>query len=129
MKTAGTILGVVILTLMIWIVTKRQLWHAPPPDETINELGIKSDLLAIAQAEKRYLASYGTYGSINELQQNGLLSFSGLRWGGCFYAAVVDDGQHFKITARPAELSKARWPVLSIDETMQLSEFAGGIIN
>jgi hypothetical protein len=125
MKTAGTIMGVVIVMVMIWFVTKRQLWQAPPRDETINEVVIKSDLLAIARAEKKYLASHGTYGSINELQQNGLLSFSGLRWGGYFYAAVVDDGQHFKITARPAELSKARWPVLSIDETLQVSEYAG----
>jgi hypothetical protein len=125
MKTAGTILGLVVLMSMIWFVTKWQLWQAPPPTETINEMGIKSDLLAIAQAEKKYIASHKSYASINELQQNGLLAFSGRRWGGYFYTSEIDHGQHFKITARPTEVSKAAWPTLSIDETMHVTEFAG----
>ena len=129
MKTVGTILGLLLLVAMICFVTRWQLSQAPPPDETINEVGIKSDLLRIAEAEKKYMASHGSYASINKLQQDGLIRFSGLRWGGYFYTAEVNDGQHFKITARPTEVSKAAWPTLSIDETMQVSEFAGGIIN
>jgi hypothetical protein len=125
MKIVGTIVALVTLVALVWFVTKWQLSKAPPPGETINETGIKSDLQAIAQAERKYMASHGSYASINELQQDGLLAFSDSRWGGYFYTATVNDGQHFKITAQPTELSKVGWPIYSIDETMRVSEFAG----
>ena len=65
-------------------------------------VGVKSDLLAIAQAERMYLASHGSYASVDELQQDGSITFSGANRRGYSYTAEVDDGQHFKITARPA---------------------------
>jgi hypothetical protein len=34
----------------------------------------------------------------------------------------VDGGEHFLVTARPAEASQEDLPVFSIDETMQVSE-------
>ena len=37
-------------------------------------------------------------------------------------AAEVDDGQHFKITAKPVDPAKASWPTISIDELMQVSQ-------
>ena len=67
---------------IIWFVVKSQFSQGPagaqPPAETINVVGVKSDLLAIAQAERVYLASHGSYASMDELQQEGSLSFSGV---------------------------------------------------
>jgi hypothetical protein len=126
MKAGGAILGLVIVVAIIWFVMKSQFSQGPagaqPPAETIDVVGVKSDLLAIAQAERMYLASHGSYVSVDELQQDGSITFSGANRRGYSYTADVDDGQHFKITARPSDPAKASWPTLSIDETMQVTQ-------
>ena len=126
MRAAGMILGLVIVVAIIWFVVKSQFSQGPtgtqPPAETINVVGVKSDLLAIAQAERMYMASHGSYASVDELQQDGSLTFSGANRRGYSYTAEVDDGQHFKITAQPTDPAKAGWPTLSIDETMQVTQ-------
>ena len=126
MRAAGGILGLVIVLAIIWFVVKSQLSQGPtgaqPPAETINVVGVKADLLTIAQAERGYLASHGSYVSVDELQQDGSITFSGANRRGYSYTAEVDDGQHFKITAKPTDPAKASWPTLSIDETMQVTQ-------
>jgi hypothetical protein len=126
MKAGGMIVGLVIVVAIIWFVMKAQYSQGPagaqPPAETINVVGVKSDLLAIAQAERMYLASHGSYVSVDELQQDGSITFSGANRRGYSYTAEVDDGQHFKITAKPTDPAKASWPTLSIDETMQVTQ-------
>jgi hypothetical protein len=88
----------------------------------IDVVGVKTDLLAIAQAERLYLASHGSYASIDQLQQDGAISFSGTNRRGYNYAADLDDGQHFSITAAPSDPAKEGWPTLSIDENMQVTQ-------
>jgi hypothetical protein len=126
MKAGGMIVGLVIVLAIIWFVMKAQYSQGPagaqPPAETINVVGVKSDLLAIAQAERMYMASHGSYVSVDELQQDGSITLSGTNRRGYSYTAEVDDGQHFKITAKPTDPAKASWPTLSIDETMQVSQ-------
>lgn len=125
MRAAGGILGLVIVVAIIWFVVKSQYSQGPaagqPPQQTIDVVGVKSDLLSIAQAEKMYLASHGSYVSVDELQQDGSITFSGANRRGYSYTAEVDDGQHFKITATPSDPAKADWPTLSIDDTMQIT--------
>ena len=124
MKAGGMIVGLVIVGAIIWFVMKSQFTRGPmgsrPPAETIDVVGVKSDLLAIAQAERMYLATHGSYASVDDLQQDGSMTFSGTNRRGYNYAAEVDGGQHFKVTARPEDPAKANWPTLTIDETMQV---------
>ena len=126
MKAAGSIVGLVIAVAIIWFIMKSQFSQGPaggqPPAETIDVVGVKSDLLNIAQAEKMYMASHGSYVSVDQLQQDGSITFSGANRRGYSYAAETDDGQHFRITARPSDPAKANWPTLSIDETMQVTQ-------
>jgi hypothetical protein len=126
MRAAGSILGLVIVVAIVWFVVKSQFSQGPtgaqPPAETINVVGVKSDLLGIGQAERVYMASHGSYASVEELQQDGALTFSGANRRGYNYTAEVDDGQHFKVTATPSDPAKAGWPTLSIDETMQVTQ-------
>jgi len=126
MKAAGLLVGLVIVAAIVWFVVKTQFTQGPtgtqPPAETIDVVGVKSDLLAIGQAERMYLASHGSYASVDELQQDGSLTFSGTSRRGYSYTAEVDDGQHFKITAKPTDPAKASWPTLSIDDTMQVTQ-------
>jgi hypothetical protein len=126
MKTAGSILGLVIVVAIIWFVMKSQYSHGPggaqTPAETINVIAVKSDLLSIGQAERMYMASHGSYASVDDLQQDGSIAFSATNRRGYSYTAELDDGQHFKVTATPTDPSKASWPTLSIDETMQVTQ-------
>jgi hypothetical protein len=126
MKAAASVLGLVIVLAIVWMVIKTQFTQGPtggaPPKQVIDVVGVKTDLLAIAQAERIYLASHGSYASIDQLQQDGALSFSAANHRGYNYIAEVDDGQHFKITAAPSDPAKIGWPTLSIDENMEVTQ-------
>ena len=126
MKAAGMIVGLIIVMAIVWFVMKAQFSQGPaagqPPKQVIDVVGVKGDLLAIAQAEKIYMASHGSYASIDALQQDGSITFNGANRRGYSYSADVDDGQHFKITATPSDPAKAGWPTLSIDDTMQVTQ-------
>ncbi len=126
MKAGGMIVGLVIAEAIVWFVVKAQYSSGPtggqPPKEVIDVVGVKNDLLAIGQAERMYLASHGSYASVDDLQKDGSLTFNGENRRGYNYSAEVDDGQHFKITATPTDPAKASWPTLSIDDTMQVTQ-------
>jgi len=126
MRAAASLLGLVIVVAIIWFVMKAQLTQGPtggqPPKQVIDVVGVKNDLVVIAQAERMYLASHGSYVSVDELQQDGSITFSGANRRGYSYTAEVEDGQHFKITATPSDPAKAGWPTLTIDESMQVAQ-------
>ncbi len=126
MKAGGMVLGLVIVAAIVWFVVKAQFTQGPaagqPPKEVIDVVGVKNDLLNIGQAERMYLASHGSYASVDDLQKDGSLTFNGENRRGYNYTAELDDGQHFKITATPSDPAKAGWPTLSIDDTMQVTQ-------
>jgi hypothetical protein len=126
MKKVGGLIGLVIALGIGYFIFKAQYTTGPvggaPPKEQIDVVGVRSDLLAIAQAERMYLASNGTYVSLEQLQKDGGLTFSGTNRRGYDYVAEVDDGQHFRITATPVDPAKANWPTLSIDENIQITQ-------
>ncbi len=126
MKSGGAIVGVVIALAVGWFVFKQQFEKGPaggaPPQQVIDTVGVRSDLLAIGQAERLYLASHGTYATIDQLRDDGAITFSGTNRRGYNYVAEIQDGQHFKITATPADPAKQGWPTLSMDDTMQVQQ-------
>jgi hypothetical protein len=126
MKAAASVLGLVIVLAIVWMLIKTQFTQGPtggaPPKQVIDVVGVQADLLAIAQAERLYLASHGFYASLDQLQQDGAISFSGANRRGYNYTADVNDGQHFKITAVASDPAKIGWPTLSIDENMEVTK-------
>jgi hypothetical protein len=126
MKAAISVLGLIIVLVIVWMVIKTQFTQGPtggaPPKQKIDVVGVKTDLLAIAQAERLSLASHGSYAGIDQLQQEGAISFSGANRRGYNYTADVNDGQHFKITAAPSDPAKIGWPMLCIDENMEVTQ-------
>ena len=90
------------------------------PRSTIDVVGVKSDLIALANAERRHFASEGKYVSIDELRSNGDISMPTNHRGPYTYEAETSDTS-FRITATysgPANPDVPR--TLSIDETMQV---------
>ena len=125
MKSAGALLGVLIAVAIGYFVYKAEFTHGPeggaPPQEQIDAAGVTSDLVSIGQAERLYLATHGAYATLDQLQQDGDITFSGVNRRGYNYTAEMDDGQHFKVTAAPADTTKSGWPTFSVDESMQVT--------
>lgn len=126
MRSGAALLGLVIVLGIGYYLYRPSL--EPSSGEKISPLqqvdvtGVKSDLLSIAQAERLYLTGHSTYGTLEELRQDGSLNFSGHERQGYNYVAEIDGANHFKIIARPAESAKAQWPTLSIDDTMIITQ-------
>jgi hypothetical protein len=94
---------------------------APPPQQQIDVVGIRSELLAIGQAERQYFVTHSAYGTLDDLQQDKLLTGGADRRGYTF-TMQVDGAQGFTVTAAPSDPGKEKWPTLSMDQTMQVSE-------
>ncbi len=124
MRAALGILGLVIALAIAIFLFKTEFSTGPtggaPPKQVIDTTGVRNDLIAIAQAERLYQANHGNYASIDQLQQDGGIAFSGANRRGYNYVAQVD-GEHFHVTASPADPSKQGWPTYTVDETMQIT--------
>src|SRR4051794_33108820 len=68
------------------------------PQATIDIVGVKNDLNAIAQAERRYWSSNSKYVSIDDLRSNGDISMAKNGRGQYEYSAVYGEN-NFRITA------------------------------
>ena len=91
------------------------------PQEQIDVVSIRRQLLTIGQAERQYLATHGTYATLEQLEQDDLLP-GGTEVRGYVFSAAVGGAKGFTITATPVDAEKADWPVLEIDESMQVAE-------
>lgn len=91
------------------------------PRATVDIVGVRNDLISIANAERRYFASNGKYASLDDLISNGDLSMQSPRRGPYAYSSEIsDDG--FRILASYTGEPDAAVPgMLSIDQTMQIA--------
>jgi hypothetical protein len=109
--------GLTILGLVVTLGCRQ----APPPQQQIDVVGIRSELLEIGRAEGRYLVAHSTYGTVEQLQQDELLTSPPDRRGYVFNV-VVDGNQGFTVTATPSDPNKTGWPTLAMDQTMQVTQ-------
>ncbi|MBI3933689.1 MAG: hypothetical protein HY316_03300 [Acidobacteria bacterium] len=92
------------------------------PRANADVSGVKNDLLAMAQAERAYMALNGRYASLDDLHKSGdlLLDPSRERQGYSYSDEVGD--RHFVITATYSGPATGM-PTLSIDESMQVTQW------
>lgn len=91
------------------------------PTATVDLMGVRNDLLAIAQAERSHGAMHGGYVSLDELRSQGELLMQRDRRGPYSYSAEISDGS-FRIVATYAGPDPAMPHTLSIDQSMQISQ-------
>lgn len=87
---------------------------------SIDIAGVRSDLVNLANAERRYYAREGKYASLDELRVAGDISMASNNRGPYLYTADVSENS-FRITAiytGPPDGTVAR--SLTIDEAMQI---------
>ena len=95
---------------------------AGSPTTTVDLIGVKNDLLAIAQAERSHAAMQGGYVSIESLRSQGELAMQRNNRGPYTYSAEISDTS-FRIVATYSGPESAGMPkTISIDQTMQVSQ-------
>jgi len=88
------------------------------PVQTIDVVGVKNDLLAIAQAERAYQAEHGDYASLDDLASSGGLTMRRLSRDGYTYDVETSTGSFRVVAHCPAAASSCT--NYSIDESMEI---------
>jgi hypothetical protein len=95
------------------------------PTQAISLTGVRMDLTQIAQAERTYVASNGKCASLDELSTSGLMNLAKTEREGYTYEVRCGSGTDFSVIAHHAPAppdSPVRYPILSVDQNMQVSE-------
>jgi hypothetical protein len=124
MKALFGILGLLSAAAIIHVLYTSQVRRAAgdgPPRQQIELVRVRTDLLALAQAERLYMASNGRFATLEELRTSGGMDLAAAGRRGYVYDVQIENGLHFRIIARPSDASNPQWPTLSIDENMRIS--------
>lgn len=119
----GFISVILVLAFGMWYFLKASKTVSPAngtPRATVETTGVEQDLLAIANAERRYNASNGNYVSLDQLISSGELSMPRTTRGPYSYSVDVE-GQSF-IARAHADNPPAGAPTnLSVNDLMSVS--------
>ena len=127
-KLVGILVFVAVLFGIFYFTTKKMpvTDSGTAPTQAISLTGVRSDLLKIAQAERSNMALNGHCAEMSELISNGSVTMSRPERDGYTYEVRCNgDGGEFAVTARHApapEGSPIRYPILAIDQNMQIGE-------
>src|SRR5579863_9336847 len=131
MKGMVSLLVTAALGLGIYLYTLKQA--APGPNmvvtQNISVVGVKNDLVAIAQAERMYYVQNGSYADLPTLSSSGAMNITRTSRDGYTYSAVPS-GSTFTVTAtntpppveNPAGVTPPHFPTFSIDQTMEVHQ-------
>lgn len=89
------------------------------PVNTIDVVGVKNDLIAIAQAERAYQAEHGSYASFDELTSTGTLTMRKPTRDGYTYD-VDTAADSFRVVAHCPAATANGCTNYSIDQTMEV---------
>src|SRR5487761_2537018 len=105
MRGLGQVAGLLVVALIAGLVYKFYFSQGPQsaavahPMQTINTVGVKSDLLSVAQAERAYQAEHGAYASFDELVSSGAITVRKSGRDGYTYD-VETSAAGFRVNAR-----------------------------
>ncbi len=88
------------------------------PQAAINVTGVKSDLISIASAERRYFATEGKYASLDELISSNNITVARQR-PPYSYSVETSSGGFRVVATRSGENTSGTPAQLSVDENME----------
>ena len=96
--------------------------------QNISIVGVKNDLVAIAQAERMYYTQNGSYADLPTLTSSGTMNMPRTSRDGYTYS-VEPSGNNFTVTATytapvdyPAGVTPPHFPTFTIDQTMEVHQ-------
>ena len=119
----GLLSIVIVMAIGMYIYSKQAqsssaLAGANNPKAAINITGVKSDLVSIASAERRYFATEGKYASLDELISSNTITVA--RQRPPYTYDVQTSGGGFKVVATRSGDDTSGTPAqLSVDENME----------
>jgi len=124
MRGLGSLVGLLVVALIAvmtykYYFQKVESTSGMTPTQTINMVGVKNDLLAIAQAERTYQAEHGAYVSFSDLTSSGALAISSAGRDGYVYDVDLSGGGFRVFTHCPATTSPG-CQNYSVDQTMEV---------
>jgi hypothetical protein len=131
MKGLIGIMVTAAIGLGIYMYTLKQA--APGPGmvvtQNISVVGVKNDLIAIAQAERMYYTQNGSYTDLSTLSSSGTMNITRTNRDGYTYSAAPS-GNAFTVTAtytappvsNPAGVTPPHFPTFTIDQTMEVHQ-------
>jgi hypothetical protein len=134
MKGIFGLLGILVsaaIGLGIYMYTLKQASPGPGMvvTQNISIVGVKNDLVAIAQAERMYYTQNGSYVDLATLSSSGTMNITRTSRDG--YTYFVDpSGSAFTVTAtytappvdNPAGVTPPHFPTYTIDQTMEVHQ-------
>jgi hypothetical protein len=92
---------------------------AATPAQTIDVVGVKNDLIGIAQAERAYQAEHGSYTSLDDLISSGGLTMKKTARDGYTYD-VETSASGFRAVAHCPAATSPGCQNYSVDQTMEV---------
>jgi hypothetical protein len=97
--------------------------------QNISMVGVKNDLVAIAQAERMYYTQNGSYADLPTLSSSGTMNIARTSRDGYTYSADPS-ANSFTVTAtytappvsNPAHVTPPHFPTFTIDQTMEVHQ-------
>jgi hypothetical protein len=124
MRSLGSLVGLLVVALIAGLIYKNyiekvQSTSGMTPVQTINMVGVKNDLLAIAQAERAYQAEHGSYVSLGDLKTSGALTMTSTSRDGYVYDmdTSADGFRVFTICPVATNPGCQNW---AVDQTMEV---------
>jgi hypothetical protein len=115
-------IGLVIVVAVGGYLYTDQLKNVVPdgkaPATAISVTGVRNDLLAMANAERRYLATHPKYASIDELREDGDIHVPARP---DFTYFIDADESHFTITATYTGSDPKAPKRISVDDTLAIA--------
>lgn len=119
----GLLSLVIVLAIGMYIYSKQAKSAsaeagANNPQAAINITGVKSDLISIASAERRYFATEGKYASLDELISSQTITVARQRLP-YTYSVETSSGGFRVVATRSGENTSGTPAQLSVDENME----------
>src|SRR5271170_8354114 len=119
-----SLLGLLVVALLAGLVYKYyfsslQSAGTGTPAQTIDIVGVKNDLIGIAQAERAYQALHGSYTSLDELISSGELTTKQTSRNGYTYSVETSD-QSFRAIAHCPTVTFPGCSSYAVDQSMEV---------
>jgi hypothetical protein len=124
-RSLGSLIGILVVAAVVGFIYKyyfSQNQQAAPishPQQTIDVVGVKNDLLGMAQAERVYQTEHSSYGSLDDLVGGGALAMKRSGRDGYTYEATASV-ESFRIIAHCPSATVPGCTSFVIDQTMEI---------
>jgi hypothetical protein len=121
MKSLAGLLVVALLAALVYKYYFSSLQSAGTgtPAQTIDIVGVKNDLIGIAQAERAHQAQHGSYASLDELMSSGELTMRQTSRNGYTYSVETSD-QTFRAIAHCPTATFPGCSNYAVDQSMEV---------